>query len=607
VNFRFLILVAALALAGCSADSYVRDADRQVHGLLRDREDKTLGYEPKTEVSSEIPPPPAKKAYEKIPASPIPQEQNSRIEPAVVQLNYEPLGPPPQDELAPTIVRMQTEQMEQIQQNALDRLKLGPPAAGPAVIVLDLLKSLDYAAHNSRDYKSRMEDLYLAALDVTLRRHLFEPRPFANAGASYTGSQKDFGYESALNATAAAGLRQQLPYGGEVTAQALVRFVNALNDNTQSGESADLAISGSIPLLRGAGMVNLEPLIQSERQLVYEVRGFEEFRREFVVNVASSYFRLINTRQSIDNNLVSYINTISLTTRLQEMYAAGRPGYKFLQVQQSLSRQLSQENSVIQSSRDYQSALDDFKVQIGMPVEQEMDVVPQEMDVHVPDLQRLDVTDLALKYRLSLQTARDQVDDAKRKIEVAKNSLLPELDVNFNSSVGNPTESAAKNLNSSTWQYSAGVTLDLPVDRVAERNAFRSSLISFERARRNLEQQRDLAVSDVRQSVRSLQSAQSTLEIQRKAIDVARRQLDYANELLTQGQAQARDVTDALSSLLSAQTSYDRARADLQIQVLSFLRDTGTLRVDPASGALGHAIDLAMQPAIPTRVQDTGG
>jgi outer membrane protein TolC len=242
-----------------------------------------------------------------------------------------------------------------------------------------------------------------------------------------------------------------------------------------------------------------------------------------------------------------------------------------------------------------------------MPVEQEMDVVPQEMDVHVPDLQRLDVTDLALKYRLSLQTARDQVDDAKRKIEVAKNSLLPELDVNFNSSVGNPTESAAKNLNSSTWQYSAGVTLDLPVDRVAERNAFRSSLISFERARRNLEQQRDLAVSDVRQSVRSLQSAQSTLEIQRKAIDVARRQLDYANELLTQGQAQARDVTDALSSLLSAQTSYDRARADLQIQVLSFLRDTGTLRVDPASGALGHAIDLAMQPAIPTRVQDTGG
>jgi outer membrane protein TolC len=132
----------------------------------------------------------------------------------------------------------------------------------------------------------------------------------------------------------------------------------------------------------------------------------------------------------------------------------------------------------------------------------------------------------------------------------------------------------------------------VPIDRVAERNAFRSSLINFERARRNYEQLRDQTVSDVRQSVRSVRTAQSTLEIQRKAIEVARRQLDYANELLTQGQAQARDVTDALASLLQAQTSYDRARADLQIQVLTFLRDTGTLRVDPDSGALGQAIDL---------------
>src|SRR5205814_9367330 len=200
-----------------------------------------------------------------------------------------------------------------------------------------------------------------------------------------------------------------------------------------------------------------------------------------------------------------------------------------------------------------------------------------------------------------------QMDDAKRRIEVARNALLPNLDVNFDSSVGSPNDSPAKNLNSSTWQYSAGVNLDLPIDRVAERNAFRSSLISFERARRSLQQQRDQTVADVRQSARSVRTAQATLEIQRKAIDLARRQLDYANELLTQGQAQARDVTDALASLLSAQTSYDRARADLQIQVLSFLRDTGTLRVDPDSGALGQAIDLAAKPSGELRSGETGG
>ena len=59
-------------------------------------------------------------------------------------------------------------------------------------------------------------------------------------------------------------------------------------------------LSGSLPLLRGAGMVNLEGLISSERQLVYSVRGFEIFRRSFAVTVASSYFNLLARQRSVD-------------------------------------------------------------------------------------------------------------------------------------------------------------------------------------------------------------------------------------------------------------------------------------------------------------------
>ena len=41
----------------------------------------------------------------------------------------------------------------------------------------------------------------------------------------------------------AAGIRQQLPYGGEIVAQGLFDFVQALNDNVSDGESAELALS----------------------------------------------------------------------------------------------------------------------------------------------------------------------------------------------------------------------------------------------------------------------------------------------------------------------------------------------------------------------------
>jgi outer membrane protein TolC len=92
--------------------------------------------------------------------------------------------------------------------------------------------------------------------------------------------------------------------------------------------------------------------------------------------------------------------------------------------------------------------------------------------------------------------------------------------------------------------------------------------------------------------VRGIRAARTTLEIQQRGIDLAQRRLDFANELLVTGRAtDSRDVVEAQNDLLNAQDLYARARADLQIQVLQFLRDTGTLRVDPSAGALG----LAMQ------------
>jgi outer membrane protein TolC len=75
--------------------------------------------------------------------------------------------------------------------------------------------------------------------------------------------------------------------------------------------------------------------------------------------------------------------------------------------------------------------------------------------------------------------------------------------------------------------------------------------------------------------------------------------LEYSNELLIQGQAQARDVTEALNALLNAQNNFDRARADLQIQILRLLRATGVLRIDPEAGTLGSTMDGPSTPRPP--------
>ena len=53
--------------------------------------------------------------------------------------------------------------------------------------------------------------------------------------------------------------------------------------------------------------------------------------------------------------------------------------------------------------------------------------------------------------------------------------------------------------------------------------------------------------------------------------------LRNAEKLLRQGKQDSRDFTDAQNALLQAQDAYEQANASFQIQVLGFLRDTGTL------------------------------
>jgi hypothetical protein len=595
-----IVLATVMLFAGgggCTAGWYERSADKQVHRILRDRKEQTLGYQPQTVAPTTVDPKPSKQAYAKIPQTPIPPPLPEVVERSEYERLWVPLGP--QDFFGED-VSPQHELMtdESARAPAMQRLRLGPPATVPDEQVFDLFDAIDYAVENSRDYQTRMEDLYLAALDVTLERHLFSPRPFAQTGVQYSGGQRDVEYRSALAVTNSVGVRQQLPYGGEIVAQALVDFVDAIRGNATEGESAELVLSGTIPLLRGAGMVNLEPLIQSERALVYEVRDFEDFRRDFAVRVATQYIQLLSRQQAIANRRFNYVVLANLTEQTQALYAAGR--INFLQVQRALQSQLSAENSLINAQDAYETSVDAFKVLLGMPVDQELAIIPVQLDVPIPDLS-VDATELALLYRLDLQTARDQIEDAQRAVQVAKNGLLPDLDVTARGSIGNPQDTPASHIGSRTAEYSAAVTLDWPLDRLRERNIYRRALIALERAQRGFVTARELIISAVREDTRNIRSAQAQLQIQQRGIELAQRRLEYSNELLIQGRAtDSRDVVEAQADLLEAQDEYESARAELQIQVLQFLRDTGTLRVDASAGALGIAMDRA-RPDPPPR------
>lgn len=485
-----------------------------------------------------------------------------------------------------------------------------PPGMIRQVFTLD--DCFAYALAHSREYKSKKEDLYLTALDVTLARHQFEPRLFASTGTGVTRAGETSDYATALSVTQSAGVKQKLPYGGEIVAQVLASNVNAIQDSVDSGNSVEGILSASIPLLRGAGMVAQEDLIQAERNMIYKVRDFERYRRAFLVSVAATYFDLVNQRAQIINRFRSVNSYIFVTQKSQAIFQAGLKGYNLLTVQRAQQSEYSARNDLINAIASYESNLDNFKIMLGMPIEQPLDVAVQYLAIAPPDISDEVAIDIAMHLRLDLQTVKDRVVDAQRQVKLAQNNLLPDL--NLTASADAPSGNGVTGRN--PWSasprpgdvnYSAGVVLDWPLDRVKERNSYRTSLINLERAKRAVESSQDELAQDVRDAIRSVRQQQVLLAIQKINIDLAVKRKDYADLQMIYGKIDNRDYLDAEQALLDAQNRFAQALANLQKNTLQYLRDTDQLRVDrrgrlqmPAADEVrGGAATTATRPTAP--------
>jgi hypothetical protein len=121
------------------------------------------------------------------------------------------------------------------------------------------------------------------------------------------------------------------------------------------------------------------------------------------------------------------------------------------------------------------------------------------------------------------------------------------------------------------------VTLGLPVDREIERLTVRETEIELARSQRGYEELRDDVVVSVRSSVRDIDRARYSLQIQEKNIDVAQQRL--ASLEAAPERAEVRDRNEAVEELYQAKNQRDTAKRDLQLAILNYLLETGQLRV----------------------------
>jgi hypothetical protein len=220
----------------------------------------------------------------------------------------------------------------------------------------------------------------------------------------------------------------------------------------------------------------------------------------------------------------------------------------------------------------------------------------------------------ALANRWDLMNARAQVVDAWRQVRVTANALLGVFNVEYHlDSITPPKGSHA--IAFSTTRTNQTLTLDtqLPLNRLAQRNAYRTALIIYQEARRNLVTLEDNIAVGVRFDVRQLQLFAANYRIQKRVIQSLYAQVESALEVITApadpaalqatgttGQANAAALTSqyltALGSLNGSQTRmYDIWLSYIATRIQLYL-DLESLRMDERGVWLEGPISSTERP-----------
>jgi outer membrane protein TolC len=453
--------------------------------------------------------------------------------------------------------------------------------SGEGAKVLDLAGVWRQAQLTGREFLTAEEEYTLAAIRLLIERHLWSPRFLATSTAQIAADNPISGdATTALRVINELRATQRLPYGGLVEARYVYTLTEqlrrAVGDRTTS--SHQLVVTGTIPLLRGAGEAAREDLTQAERDLVYAARNFEDFRRSYLVSIANDYFDLVLLKAEIDN-LETVLKLLrGLEERTRALVTAGRLAEFQLNI--AASDVLRTVTGLASTRERYLLALDRFKVRLGLTVETDLEILPVDIGFPEPEVTVADATGAALQYRLDLQTRRDRVDDAARGIAVAKNQLLPDLNLFGSASVGTGTTPADRSLfrNGNDQEYIGGVTFGLPLDREIERLRLRQATIDAERAKRDLEEFRDRVIVDVRSAVRELDRARFNLDLARRSVYINQRRAE--EQEIKKDEVTAQQVVETAQSLLEALNGRDRSLTDLRRTVLEYLLATGQLRAE---------------------------
>ena len=377
-----------------------------------------------------------------------------------------------------------------------------------------------------------------------------------------------------------AGFTMLSRTGTRLAADLTTDFLRFMTGGLREVNDSKLAVTLTQPLLKGAGYLGAsEVLTQAERDTLYAIRDFTQFRKTFTVDTTAQYYRTLQARDRTRNAYMAYLSfqkNVDRETGMQEANKRTLPS--LLQINQAL---LNSKRAWLTAIRTYEQELDDLKIQLGIPVTTPLMLDGTELSkltLLEPPGSLDEAVETALSTRLDLWNARDALEDADRKVRVAKQDLLPVVNALATYDAASDPGITNVNINPRRNKISAGLEIDLNLDRREERNNLRSAEVTVQSQKRGLELAEETVKRNIRADWLDLQLARKQYDLAVEDLALSERRLAVETDFFKEDKTlNPRDLIDAQRALINARDQMTSTLIAHTIARLELWKDMGIL------------------------------
>jgi len=183
----------------------------------------------------------------------------------------------------------------------------------------------------------------------------------------------------------------------------------------------------------------------------------------------------------------------------------------------------------------------------------------------------------ALGSRYELANLKIDQEMQTKKIEVAKNNLLPQLDVSFEVTKSGTAATFAKSTRLNDTRFGVGISGSPQFSHGAEKARYRRELLANDFAMRKYRQMKEKIRSDVREKIRQIRQGEKRITLRKRSMKAADKQKQYALVRYQKGLVDNAAVVEAEKDVVTARIGYLQAVVDYNIGVNALYKETGQL------------------------------